>query len=101
MGQQLTTPLSLTLDHSGDVWDRANNQSLDVKKKKLQTFCSSEWPTFNVGWPRDGSFNLEIILQVKEKCLILDPKDTPTRQKIPDPDSDPRSLKKIMGLHGL
>lgn len=28
-------------------------------------FCSSEWASFNVGWPRDGTFNLDIISQVK------------------------------------
>lgn len=34
MGQSLTTPLSLTLDHWKDVHDRAHNQSVEVKKKK-------------------------------------------------------------------
>lgn len=34
-------------------------------------FCSSEWPTFNVGWPQDGTFNLDTISQVKAK--VMDP----------------------------
>lgn len=71
MGQSITTPLSLTLQHWRDVQDTANNQPVDVHKKKWVTFCSSEWPTFNVGWPRDGTFNLDIISQVKAK--VMDP----------------------------
>lgn len=34
-------------------------------------FCSGKWPTFSVGWPRDGTFNLDIISQVKAK--VMDP----------------------------
>lgn len=71
MGQSITTPLSLTLQHWRDVQDTANNQSVDVHKKKWVTFCSSEWPTFNVGWPRDRTFNIDIISQVKAK--VMDP----------------------------
>lgn len=52
MGQSLTTPLSLTLDHCSEVRARAHNQSVEVRKGKWTTFCSSEWPTFEVGWPR-------------------------------------------------
>lgn len=69
MGQTITTPLSLTLDHWQDVWNPANNLSVNVKKRKWQTFCTSEWPTFNVGWPQDGSFNPDIILQVKSRVF--------------------------------
>ncbi|XP_029417145.1 uncharacterized protein LOC108490612 [Nannospalax galili] len=47
MGQQLTTPLSLTLDHWREVKSRAHNQSVEIKKHQWITFCSSEWPTFN------------------------------------------------------
>lgn len=42
---------------------------MEIRKKCWQAFCSSEWPTFEVGWPRDGTFNLDTILQVKEKNL--------------------------------
>ncbi|XP_027240241.1 uncharacterized protein LOC107976979, partial [Cricetulus griseus] len=70
MGQQLMTLLSLTLNHWGDVRDRAN-------QKKCQTLCNSECPTFNVGWPRDGSFNLEIILQIKEMVFNSRPHGHP------------------------
>ena len=27
---------------------------------QLETFCTSEWPTFGVGWPPEGTLNLVI-----------------------------------------
>lgn len=71
MGQTITTPLTLTLQHWKDVQEVANNQSAEIKKKKWVTFCSTEWPTFNVGWPQGGTFDLNIIFQVKAK--VMDP----------------------------
>nr|QPP11372.1 gag polyprotein [Cricetulus griseus] len=71
MGQTVTTPLSLTLSHWKDVQEYAHNQSVNVRKRKWITLCSSEWPTFDVGWPRDGTFNPQTIFQIKEK--IMDP----------------------------
>ncbi|XP_075802665.1 uncharacterized protein LOC142834261, partial [Microtus pennsylvanicus] len=71
MGQSITTPLSLTLQHWRDVQATAKNQSMDVRKKRWVTFCTSEWPAFNIGWPRDGTFDLNVILQVKAK--VKDP----------------------------
>ena len=58
MGQMVTTPLSLMLDHWTEVRTRAHNLSVEVKKRLWQTFCISEWPTFNVGWPPEGTFDL-------------------------------------------
>ena len=77
MGQTVTTPLSLTLEHWGDVQRIASNQSVDVKKRRWVTFCSAEWPTFDVGWPQDGTFNLDIILQVKSKVFSPGPHGHP------------------------
>ena len=71
MGQTLTTPLSLTLTHFSDVRTRAHNLSVEVRKGRWQTFCTSEWPTLHGGWSRDGTFDLSIILQVKAK--VMDP----------------------------
>ncbi|CAK7311635.1 Gag polyprotein [Vulpes lagopus] len=71
MGQTVTTPLSLTLDHWEEVAGRAHNLSVEVRRRKWVTFCSSEWPTLNVGWPRNGTFNIDIILQVK--ALVFQP----------------------------
>nr|XP_025840983.1 uncharacterized protein LOC112909312 [Vulpes vulpes] len=64
-GQTVTTPLSLTLDHWKEVASREHNLSVEVRRRKWVTFCSSEWPTLNIGWPRNGTFNIDIILQVK------------------------------------
>nr|NP_955526.1 MA [Moloney murine sarcoma virus] len=76
-GQTVTTPLSLTLDHWKDVERLAHNQSVDVKKRRWVTFCSAEWPTFNVGWPRDGTFNRDLITQVKIKVFSPGPHGHP------------------------
>uniref|UniRef100_A0A8C3XDW3 Gag polyprotein n=1 Tax=Catagonus wagneri TaxID=51154 RepID=A0A8C3XDW3_9CETA len=75
MGQSVTTPLSLTLQHWKDVRNTASNQSVDIRKKKWIALCSSEWPTFDVGWPQEGAFNLNIILQVKAKIINPGPRD--------------------------
>ena len=65
MGKTVTTPLTLTQNHWTDVMTRANNLSFDVKKGPWQTFCSSKWPAFGVGWPSQGNFSLPFILGVK------------------------------------
>lgn len=65
MGQTSSTPLSLTLDHWSEVRERAHNLSVEVKKRPWQTFCTSEWPTFGVSWPPEGTFNFSIILAVR------------------------------------
>ncbi|XP_059111765.1 uncharacterized protein LOC131904729 [Peromyscus eremicus] len=43
MGQTVTTPLSLTLDHWSDVKARANNEGVVVKKNEWITLCEAEW----------------------------------------------------------
>ena len=73
MGQRLTTPLSLTLGHWKEVKDRANNLSVEVIRKKWQTLCSSEWPTLDLEWPQDGTFNIDCILQVKGRVFDTGP----------------------------
>lgn len=50
---------------------------VEVKKKKWQTLCSSEWPTFNVGWPQDSTFNIDVILQDKEWVFSTGPHGHP------------------------
>ena len=65
VGKTVTTPLTLTQNHWTDVMTRANNLSSDVKKGPWQTFCSSKWPAFSVGWPSQGNFSLPVILGVK------------------------------------
>ena len=53
------------LSHFSVIKERAHNLSTDIRKGKFQTYCMSEWPTFDVGWPQEGTFHLPIILQVK------------------------------------
>ena len=73
MGQGESTPLSLMTDHFSDVRARAPALSFLVKKSKLITFCSAEWPTFQVGWPPEGIFQPSIIQAVKEKITAPHP----------------------------
>ncbi|XP_051047228.1 uncharacterized protein LOC127227039 [Phodopus roborovskii] len=60
-------------DHWSKVQGRAQNKSVDLKKKRWQNLCASKWPTFNVGWTQDGTFDLGIILQVKERVFDTEP----------------------------
>ena len=73
MDQGESNPLSLMTDHFSDVRARAHNLFLLVKKSKLITFCSAEWPTFHVWWPLEGTFQLSIIQAVMEKIMAPDP----------------------------
>ena len=77
MGQATSTPLSLITNHFSDFKSRAQDLSVLVKKNKLVIFCSSEWPTFNVGWPREGTLSLPTIRAVKEKVLAPSPSGHP------------------------
>ena len=77
MDQSYSTPLSVMTDHFSDFKSKAQNLSLLVKKSKLKTLCSSEWPTFQVSWPREGTFGLPVIQAVKEKIMAPDPQGHP------------------------
>ena len=35
------------------------------RKGPWHTFYASEWPTFDVGWPPEGTFDLTVIFEVK------------------------------------
>nr|XP_060467496.1 uncharacterized protein LOC132664638 [Panthera onca] len=61
MGQSQSTPLSLLVANFRDGRTRGQNLSLDIRWGKLITLCRSEWPTFGVGWPTEGTFCLPII----------------------------------------
>ncbi|XP_076414026.1 uncharacterized protein LOC143269967 [Peromyscus maniculatus bairdii] len=77
MGQTVTTPLSLTLDHWSDVKTRANNEGVVIKKKKWITLCEADWVRMDVGWPRQGTFNLSLISQVEGKVFASSPHGHP------------------------
>ena len=38
---------------------------MEIKKGPWQTFCASKCPTFDVGWPPEGTFDLTVIFEVK------------------------------------
>ena len=80
MGQTVTTPLSLTLDHWTEVKGRGRDLSVEIRKGPWRTFCSSEWPTFNVGWPTEGTFDLSVIFAVKEIVFQKEPGAHPDQQ---------------------
>ena len=65
-------PLSLTLDHWTEVRSRAHNLSVEIKKGPWQTFCASEWPTFNVKWSLEGTFGLLLSLKLKPLFFRVD-----------------------------
>ncbi|XP_078288685.1 uncharacterized protein LOC144612823 [Panthera onca] len=78
MGQSQSTPVSLLVANFRDVRTRGQNLSLDIRRGKLITLCRSEWPTFGVGWPTEGTFCLPIIAKVKSKIFL------PGREGRPD-----------------
>ena len=45
---------------------RAHDLSVEIKRNKLITFFSAEWPTFHVGWPSEGTFDLGTVHQVRD-----------------------------------
>ena len=69
MGQTISTPLGLTLEHWTEIKTRAHNLSVDVRKRFWRTFCSAEWPAFDVGWPPEGTLGLVVISAVKVVVL--------------------------------
>ena len=77
MGQAQATPKSLILSHFPEVKKQALNMSLGIKKGKLDTFCSVEWPSFGVGWPTQGSLSLDLIGKVKTIISRQGPEEPP------------------------
>ena len=80
MGKTVSTPLSLTEDHWMDVRARGQNLSVTVKKKLWQTFCTSEWPAFWVGWPPEGTFDLPTIRAMRAIVFQEGPETHPDQQ---------------------
>ena len=68
MGQRQSspTPLSLMTEHFKEVKMCAHDLSVEINKNKLITLCSTEWPSFHVGWPSEGTFDLETAYRVRD-----------------------------------
>ena len=60
------TPLSLVTDNIKEVKMRAHDLSVEIKRNKLITFCSTEWPTFHVGLPSEGTSDLGTVHRVRD-----------------------------------
>ena len=67
--QTESTRLNILVNHWREVRERGENLSVVVKKGKVVTLCSSKWPTFRVGWPPVGTFNLQVIKAVEERVF--------------------------------
>jgi hypothetical protein len=66
MGQGQVTPKTLLLSHFSDIYAKRHNYGVEIKKGKLDALCSVEWPTFNVGWPPQGTFSLDTIKKARD-----------------------------------
>ena len=68
MGQRQSspTPLSLMTEHFKEVKMCAHDLSVEINKNKLITLCSTEWPSVHVGWPSEGTFDLETAYRVRD-----------------------------------
>ena len=64
--QSSPTPLSLITDHFKEVKMCAHDLSVEIKRNKLITFFSAEWPTFHVGWPSEGTSDLGTVHRVRD-----------------------------------
>jgi hypothetical protein len=70
MGQAQVTPKTLFLSHFSEICAKGHNYGVEIKKGKFDTLCSVEWPTFNVGWPPQGTFSLDTIKKVQDVINI-------------------------------
>jgi hypothetical protein len=68
MGQTESTPLNILVNCWMEDWEK-ENLSVVVKKGKLVTLCSSEWPIFRVGWPLKGTFDLQVIKAIEKRVF--------------------------------
>lgn len=59
------TPLDLMKSHFKDLQRKAKESGEQVHIGKLTAFCFLDWPSFQVGWPGEGSFNFSLIYRVQ------------------------------------
>ena len=62
----LNSPLDCILNNFSDFQHRARGYgSVQFNPEFLRTLCQLEWPTFGVGWPAAGTFDLPILFAVQ------------------------------------
>uniref|UniRef100_A0A4X2KQ68 CCHC-type domain-containing protein n=1 Tax=Vombatus ursinus TaxID=29139 RepID=A0A4X2KQ68_VOMUR len=54
------SPLFIVLRNFKQYRHIAEGYGFQVTKKKLALFCQQEWPTFEVGWPPEGTFDVSV-----------------------------------------
>ena len=82
MGQATSTPLSLMTDHFSDFKSRARNLSELMKKNKLMSFCSTEWPDLVLAGHEREPSACQLFKQLERKCSLLARLDTQTKLPI-------------------
>lgn len=64
--QKHFTSITILLEHISAVKAKGQKLGVTVKKGKLQTFCSTDGLSFQVGWPPEGTFELPIIQKIQD-----------------------------------
>lgn len=59
------SPLFIVLRNFKQYRRIAEGYGFHVTKKKLALFCQQEWPTFEVGWPPEGTFDISVAGRVR------------------------------------
>jgi hypothetical protein len=66
MGQAQITPKTFLLSHFLEIRAKVHNYGVEIKKSKFDALCSVKCPSFNVGWPPQGTFSLDTIKKVRD-----------------------------------
>nr|ABD46828.1 gag protein [Reticuloendotheliosis virus]ARM38916.1 gag protein [Fowlpox virus]AIG99438.1 gag protein [Reticuloendotheliosis virus]UJR02111.1 gag protein [Fowlpox virus]UJR02115.1 gag protein [Reticuloendotheliosis virus] len=61
----LLTPLECILKNFSDFKKRAGDYGEDVDSFTLRKLCELEWPTFGVGWPKEGTLDFRVVAAVR------------------------------------
>ncbi|KAM5230997.1 uncharacterized protein RBU33_028951 [Hipposideros larvatus] len=66
-----SSPLGCILSHFHDVYSQEKEADYGVRfsQSRLRTFCETDWPAFNVGWPPAGTFDRAITQAVWDITL--------------------------------
>lgn len=62
------SPLECLIKNFDDFRRRADGYGAPVNAFDLRKFCEREWPTFGVGWPDIGTFDLATVQAVRRTC---------------------------------
>jgi hypothetical protein len=49
--------------------DFSGDYGVKMKSAKLWRFCELEWPTYDTGWPAEGTLDLVIITHIRNKVI--------------------------------